>query len=74
MARLRHAGERRSVAVKHKAWKDSGAHPKHARAERWTRGATEKRVDNHSRHGSEVDIDDGAPVAAVDEQINQRAT
>ena len=71
---LWHAGERRLVAVKHKAWEDSGAHPEHARAERWTGGATEKRVDDHSRHGGEADVDSGAPVAAVDERINQRAT
>ena len=66
-ARLQHVGERRLVVVKHKAWEVLGAHPKHARAKRWIGGATEKRVDDHSRHG-------GAPVAAVDEWINQRAT
>ena len=72
--RLQHAGERRLVVVKHKAWEDSGAHPEHARAERWTGGATEKRVDDHSRHGGEANVDGGAPMAAVDEQINHRTT
>ena len=34
----------------------------------------EKRVDDHCRHGGEANVDGGAPVAAVDERINQRAT
>ena len=50
-ARLRYAGEERPVAVKQKVWEDSVAHPKHARAERGTRGATEKHVVDHCRHG-----------------------
>ena len=74
MARLRHAGEGRPVAVKHKAQEDSGADPKHARAERWTGGATEKLVVDHSGHGGEADVDGGVPAAAVDKRINQRAT
>ena len=65
--RLWHISERRPVAIKHKAWEVLGAHPKHARDERWTGGATEKRVDDHSRHSGEADIDGGAPVATVDE-------
>ena len=73
-ARLWHTGERRPVAVEHKAWEDSGAHPKHARAKRWTGGATEKQVDDHSRHGDEADIDGGVLAAAVEKRINQRAT
>jgi len=32
-ARLRYAGETRPVAVKQNAWENSGAHPKHARAD-----------------------------------------
>ena len=71
---LCYASEMRPVVVKQNAWEVSGAHPEHARAERWTGGATEKRVDDHSTHGGEADVDGGAPVAAVDEQINQRAT
>jgi len=49
--RLRYAGEERPVAVKQKVWEDSVAHPKHARAERGTGGATEKLVVDHCRHG-----------------------
>jgi len=49
--RLRYVGEVRPVAVKQKVWEDSVAHPKHARAERGTGGATEKLVVDHCRHG-----------------------
>ena len=71
-ARLWHVSERRPVAVRHKAWEDTGAHPKHTRAEIWIGGATEKRVDDHSSHGSASYIDGGVSVAAVDERINQQ--
>ena len=47
---LQHISKGRPVAVKHKAREDSGAHPKHARAERWTGGATEELVVDHSKH------------------------
>ena len=69
-ARLWHVGERRLVAVKQNAWEVSGAHPEHARAERWTGGATEKQVDDHSRHGGEADVDGGVPASIVEERIN----
>ena len=69
-ARLRHVDKRRPVAVKQNAWEDSGAHPKHIRAERWTGGATEKRVNDHSRHGGEADVDDGVPASVVEERSN----
>ena len=49
--RLHYAGEVRPVAVKQKVWEDSTAHPKHARVERGTGGATEKLVVDHYRHG-----------------------
>ena len=71
---LRHAGERMLVAVKHKAWEDLGAHPKHTRVEIWTRGATKKRVDDHRRHGGASYVDGGVPMAAVDKRINQQGT
>jgi len=71
---LQHAGERRLVAIKHKAWEDSGAYPKHARAERWTGGATEKLVVGHSKHDGEADVDGGVSVTAVDEMIKQQGT
>ena len=71
---LHYAGERMPVAVKQNAWEVSGAHPKHARAERWTGGATEKQVDDHSRHGGEADVDGGISMAAVDEWVNQQGT
>ena len=69
----RYTGEGRPVAVKQKAQEASGANPKHARAERWTGGATEKLVVGHSKHGGEADVDGGVPVAAVDEMIKQQA-
>ena len=50
-ARLWHVSERRPVAVRHKAWEDTGAHPKDARAERWTGEATETQFVGHSDHG-----------------------
>ena len=50
--RLHYAGEVRPVAVKQKVWEDSVAHPKHARAERGTGGATEKLIVDHRRHDS----------------------
>ena len=68
---LRYAGEVRPVAVKQKAWEDLVAHPKHARAERGIGGATEKRVDDHSKHGGASCVDGGVLVATVDERINQ---
>ena len=73
-ARLRHAGERRPVAIKHKAWEDSGAYPKHARAERWTGGAMEKLVGEQGSHGGTADVDGGVPVAVVDEKVTQQDT
>ena len=48
--RLHYADEVRLVVVKQKVWEDSVAHPKHARAERGTGGATEKLVVDHCRH------------------------
>jgi hypothetical protein len=72
--RLRYAGEARPVAVKQKAQEESGAHPKYARAERWTGGAIDKLVVDHSRHGGEADVDGGVSASVVEEQINQRAT
>ena len=74
MVRLWHTGETRPVAVKQKAQEESGAHPKHTRAERWTGGATEKLVVDHSGHGGEADVDGGVPVAAVDKRSNQKVT
>ena len=71
MARLRHAGESGSVVIKHKAWEDSGAYPKHARAERWTKGAMEKLVGEQGSHGGTADVDGGVPVATVDENVTQ---
>ena len=73
-ARLQHADERRPVVVKQNAWEESGAHPKHTRAERWTGGATEKLVVGHSKHGGEAYVDGGVSVAAVDEMIKQQGT
>ena len=73
-ARLRHAGESGLVAIKHKAWEDSGAYPKHARAERWTGGATEKLIGEQGSHGGTADVDGGAPVATVDEKVTQQGT
>ena len=72
--RLCYAGETEPVAVKQQAQEESGAHPKHARAERWTGGATEKLVVGHSKHGGEVDIDGGVPVAAAEKMIKQQGT
>ena len=72
--RLRYADATKSVAVKQQAQEESGAHPKHARAERWTGGATEKLVVGHSKHGGEVDIDGGVPVAAAEKMIKQQGT
>ena len=70
--RLRYADAIKSVAVKQQAQEESGAHPKHARAERWTGGATEKLVVGHSKHGGEADVDGAVPVIAVDEMIKQQ--
>ena len=67
---LRYAGETRPVAVKQSTREESGAHPKHARAEIWTEGATENRVVDHSRHGGEADVDGGVPVSVVEERSN----
>ena len=72
--RLRYADATKLVAVKQQAQEESGAHPKHARAERWTGGATEKLVVGHSKHDGEADVDDGVSVAAVDEMIKQQGT
>ena len=72
--RLRYADATKSVAVKQQAQEESGAHPKHARAERWTGGATEKLGVGHSKHGGEADVDGGAPVATVDEMVTQQGT
>ena len=63
-ARLHYAGETRLVAVKKNAWEESGAHPKHTRAEIRTGGATEKRVVDHSKHGG------GVPASVVEERSN----
>ena len=72
--RLRYADATKSVAVKQQAQEESGAHPNHARAERWTGGATEKLVVGHSNHGGEADVDGGVPVTVVDEMIKQQGT
>ena len=73
-ARLWHVSERRPVAVRHKAWEDTGAHPKDARAERWTGEATEKLGDEQGSHGGSADVDGGVPVVAMDEKITQQGT
>ena len=70
MARLRYVGETRLVAVKQNAWEESGAHPKHTRAEIWTGGAMEKRVDDHRRHSGASYVDGSISVAVVDKRIN----
>ena len=72
--RLRYADATKSVAVKQQAQEESGAHPKHARAERWTGGATEKLVVGHSKHGGEADVDGGVSVTTVGEMIKQQGT
>ena len=69
--RLRYADAMKSVAVKQQAQEESGAHPKHARAERWTRGATEKLIIGHSKHGGEVDVDGDVSVTALDKRFNK---
>ena len=74
MARPCYAGETRPIEIKQNAWEESGAHPKHIRAERGTGGATEKRVDDHSSHGDASYVDGGVPVAVVDKRINQPGT
>ena len=71
MARLRHARERRLVAMKHKAWEDSGAYPKHARAERWTGGAMKKLIVGHSKHGEACCVDGSVLATAVDKKVTQ---
>ena len=48
---LSSAGEVRLLAVKWKAWEDSVAHPKLARADGWTGGATKKLVGDQGRDG-----------------------
>jgi len=68
---LRYTGETRPVTVKRSTWEESGAHPKHARAERWTGGATEKLVVGHSKHGGEADVDGGVPMTTVDKRFNK---
>ena len=72
--RLRYAGEVRPVAVKQNAWEDSVAHPKHARAERGTGGATEELVVDQGRYGGSASVDGSVLVAMVDERINQQGT
>ena len=71
MVRLRYTGETSPVAVKQSAWEESGAHPKHARAEIRTGGATVKRVDDHSSHDGASYVGSGVPVVVVDKRINQ---
>ena len=44
VAWLHYTGKVRPVAVKQKAWEDSVAHPKHARAKGGTGGAIEELV------------------------------
>ena len=73
-ARLRYADETRPIEIKQNAWEESGAHPKHIRAERGTEGAMEKRVDDHSSHGGASYIDGGVPVAMVEKMIRQQGT
>ena len=68
---LRYADETRLVAVKQSTWEESGAHPKHARAEIRTGGAAVKRVDGHSSHGDAGFVGGGVPVAVVDKRLNQ---
>ena len=71
---LCYANETRTVAVKQSAQEESGAHPKHARAEIRTGGAAVKRVDGHSSHGDVGFVGGGVPVAAVDKRLNQQGT
>ena len=71
---LRYAGETRPVAVKQSTREESGAHPKHARAEIRTGGAARKRVDDHRRHGGASNVDGGVLVAMVDKKLNQQGT
>ena len=73
-ARLRYAGDVRPVAVKLSAWKGSGTHPKHVRARNRTGEATVKLVVGHSNHGGANNVDDGAPVTAVDKMVKQQST
>jgi len=70
-ARLRHVDKRRPVAVKQNAWEDSGAHPKHIRAERWTGGAMKKLIVGHSKHGEACCVDGSVLVTAVDKKVTQ---
>ena len=74
MAWLCYVSETRPVAVKQSTWEESGAHPKHARAEIGTGGSTVKRVDDHSSHGGGSNVDGGVLVAAVDKRLNQQVT
>ena len=71
---LRYAGETRPVAVKQSTREESGAHPKHARAEIRTGGAALMRVDGHSSHDDAGFVSGGVLVATVDKRLNQQGT
>ena len=71
---LRYTGETRPVTVKRSTWEESGAHPKHARAEIRTGEVAVKQVDGHSSHGDAGFVGGGVPVAVVDKRLNQQGT
>ena len=50
------------------------AHPKHAGADGLTGEATEELVDDQGSHGGSAGVDDGVPVAAMDEKVTQQDT
>ena len=70
--RLRYAGEVRPVAVKQKAWEDSVAHPKLARAEDEPEEQQRSLSSMTADTAEQAVVDDGVPVAAVDEKVIQQ--